>query len=176
METCPWEGDMMLRDEFFKTSVFTSPPENLEVALERGQLMNEPEGSLEVFRRACEEPPKDMSEAKGRLKACGMHVTNVIGMVWKNLDQFVEVLREYDWKSEVYWDKRTMDAGRFRQMYLIATPKTGGKNKLILWLWDQPHRLTVTCAVSLSTSEKSEKLARKIKEMIDEHTGPLDIL
>jgi len=159
----------MMKDEMYKPSVFTAPPENLAIAIERGQIMYDDSPDWETSRDASQRPPANEEEIQKRAKAAGIHPTNLIESVWKNIDQFVEMLKTYGWTPEVYCHKKTMDAGRYRMYICVAN--AGKKNKLVFTLWDKPHNLVVTTARLMSASENAKKALKDIAELMEYHSN-----
>jgi len=158
----------MFKDELYKPSVYQAPPENLEAAIERGQVLYDPSPDWDTCRQAAQRPPETEEEIHKRAKAAGIHPTNLIESVWKNVEQFAAMLREYGWKPQVYCHRKTADAGRYKVYYCVA--RASRNNKMIFTLWDKPHHLQVTTAILLSASESAQQALKEVAELMEHHS------
>jgi len=165
---------MSIKDEAFKPSVYDAPPENLQAALERSQLFADPDASLETCREAREVPPESVEESKNRIQAAGIYATNLIGMVWKNVEQFVAVMKEFGWETEVYCHQVMMDAGRYKVYVGIA--KADRNNRIGFFLWQKPHSVTVLTAKNLSSSDGTKKQLKEMAELMRQYSGDIEEL
>jgi hypothetical protein len=90
----------MIRDDARLTLAFGTPPENDDVAEERVQLMNEDYKRIEILRKAAIGPPQSYEEALEVVKAAGPYPSNLLGMWWNTVDEFVRVLKTSGWVVE----------------------------------------------------------------------------
>ena len=163
---------MMIKDEVFKTSIYDCPPENLDAACERGQLLFDEDKTLSTCREARDGPPESEEDIDHRMTAAGINPTNMIGMVWKNVDQFKDVLSRYGWKTELYCHSKTMDAGRYKVLMGIA--QADRRNKISFVLWEKPHQLVVLMAKTLSASRNAQKVLKEVADLIQQYSGAID--
>lgn len=151
---------MTIKDDLLKVSMYDSPPENLELAHQRGQMIMDGNEALRQARESREKPPETVSEGAARVIAvAGIHCEALTGMVWKNTDQFVAVLQELGWRTTL----RVLDSNG-RETMVLGTA-TCGDNELRFYLLEKPYRVEVALAIPVRTSETGRpavQAARKI--------------
>lgn len=150
----------MIKDELFMGTVFKHPPESTDVAVQRLQLMGVDPDKMDMAREAVMTPPSDQNAANDRVSIAGQYPTNLIGMVFRNVDQLSSAFEEMGWAMTV---DLLMDSGRRRHYAATLESKDAQDNKL--WI-----RLLLEVAPAMTTILNATLAQGAPKEWLQETT------
>lgn len=149
----------MTRDEIFIMSIYSSPPEDIEMADQRMQLLF-----------AKDIVPKNPQEADERMKLAGHYPTNLIDMVWESPEQFVYLLKQRNYEVKTVCLLDAGDRSRIHAGYAAS-----GKDLFAFILKEMPHMTRVECAKTLGIREEYEQWLVTVQNLMSEN-GFKDLL
>ena len=140
----------MIREEIFIMTMYEAPPEDIEMADQRMQLL---------FARDL--IPKDKEDAEKRMKLAGCYPTNLIGMIWESVDQFTYLLKDRGWDvhTEVILDSG--DRSRVHAGYAELK-----ESRFVFVLEQMPHRTRVVGARLVKTSKEHKNWLHKVQALM----------
>ena len=147
----------MTKDEVFKTTMYDAPPENLEIAEQRLQMLY----AREVI-------PTSTKEANDRLELAGAYPSNLIGMVFKDADQFVRALKNTSDKKNHTWkveSKVVLNCGRVK---IYAGSADSQRSKFVFMIKEMPYRSEIIGAKIIKVLPEFEQWLDDLNEILED--------
>jgi len=146
----------MIKDDIMRLTVYDAPPENLELAEQRMQLLY-----------ARELVPQSNEEALDRVAMAGPYPSNLTDVIFKNVDQFLACIRNiHDGDGKQFKaDAAIVLNGGPRKTVYAGQAYTNG-NRFVFILEEMPHKMRVVLARTLAAPEKYEKWISDVRELL----------